>query len=348
MADRVALAQFPLTFFDVETTGLTKEDRVVSLGLIQVDDHLALSKGGDFEARISYLIFNPHRPSHPIARKVHGYPDELLALQDPFEEHAHELEAAFRPDRLAVAHNASFDKRFISKEFQASRRPLSREEYYCTMLEHRRQYGPPSGLDHVSRQYGYAARKGTHGALNDAWRALGAFCLLNGYPIPAASQAPDGEPTNLRTTRSPAPQLAAILATTLAPTPIADPAALDIAVELVSPLATMLLSIARADGDLHFAEVETLSLLIHTMLSGSQVKWTDDEEQELLERLFAIGTGDAEIAAAATIIVANRAMRESLGGWVRQTTFADGSASTEEHEAIIRITDALRKANQRA
>ena len=71
----------PITFFDVETTGLTGQDRIVSLGLLYIDDVERLAQG-ERTADSVHLLFNPGRASHPAASKVHGYRDEVLALQD--------------------------------------------------------------------------------------------------------------------------------------------------------------------------------------------------------------------------------------------------------------------------
>ena len=54
-----------LLFVDVETTGLTYDDRVITLGLVELDVE-ALRDGAD-AIRTGHLIFNPGRPSNPFA-----------------------------------------------------------------------------------------------------------------------------------------------------------------------------------------------------------------------------------------------------------------------------------------
>ena len=61
---------------DIETTGLTAADRIVSLAAILVDTR-DLAAGG-FDLKHLHIVVDPGRPSHPEAERVHGYADQVL------------------------------------------------------------------------------------------------------------------------------------------------------------------------------------------------------------------------------------------------------------------------------
>jgi len=63
-----------VAFFDVETTGLSDKDRIVTFAGVKLLDTETLSTGSLQMAYI-YLIFDPGRKSHPGAEAIHGYSD---------------------------------------------------------------------------------------------------------------------------------------------------------------------------------------------------------------------------------------------------------------------------------
>jgi len=333
----------PITVVDVETTGLANEDRVVSLGVLQVDNLNQLHSNGTLEAKGTYLVFNPGRPSHPRARKVHGYDDEFLALQDSFAAHAEQLRPYFEQGTV-VAHNASFDERFIRREFEAIGAPLKQSNFHCTMLEHRRRHGSPSGLDAVLSQIGYPARTGRHGALQDAWYALAVYCWLMGLPTPSISSLPGAEPQNIRSGRRPTQTTSAVPA---APKVVMDDALLQSARKRIFPIATVMMAVAAADDEVFGAEVESISLLIDTMLAGTPAGADSTIGGRLLEQLADLRPGETEIAAACDAIVADRHMQSAVTSWIRQVTYADGNASHIEANAVMNIATQLREAHGR-
>ena len=333
-----------ITFFDVETTGLSSGDRIVSIGVVHYPSAKSL---GDWTARpqLRHLIFNPGRPSDPRARKVHGYADDLLARQDPFSGHAEALHPLFTHNGLLVAHNVSFDKRFVTAAFGDTRWKLRNSSFGCTMLEHRRIHGSPSGLDAVLTQMGLGARTGHHGALADAWLAMAVYCWLNGLPVPDLGEMPTIGPTNLRDGAAPVGKMAPLAATSTSAAPRRSDA-YAAALETLTPLATVMVRIASADGLLYQAEVEALSLLMYTTLAGMPLRLNDDEYQDLLSALVDLPSDDAALGRAARTIVRSRELRESVAGWVRTMTYADGAASAAEHAQIVAVTAALGAARQ--
>lgn len=336
----------PLTFFDVETTGLSSEDRVVSLGIIHVDD-VSSFRTGLTTASATHLIFNPGRKSHPRARSVHGYSDAVLALQEPFSKHAPDLRGYFEHAGLAVAHNASFDRRFILKEFELTGRALHGPEFFCTMLEYRRQNEGRSGLDAVLQHIGMPPRTGHHGALADAWYAMAVYRWLHGMAIPTLEALPTHGPLNLRDKTVHEESVVADKIPEFAdknvsrPTP--DARAFAAAVALLSPMATLMMHIAHADGDVHALEVEAISLLMHTTLTGLSHSLTDAQQQDLLSYLVELQPSSEDIEAACLSVVRDANMRNSLSGWVRQVTMADGNPSPAENASILEIADTMRK-----
>lgn len=171
-ARNMAFAYIPVrsqaVVFDTETTGVSRADRVVSLAAIPLDAGLRPSGPG------IHLVFNPGRPSHPMARATHGLADAFLARQLPFAAHADKLRAMFR-NRVLVAHNLAFDTRMLAQEFAALGQPdLAGRGRYCTMEQFRRRHaGQRAGLDAVLQHFGLPARGGAlHGAFEDAVLAM--------------------------------------------------------------------------------------------------------------------------------------------------------------------------------
>ena len=103
-----------VAFCDVETTGLGKDDRIVSFGGIgMISDGFAK---GRLHLAYTYLVFDPGKTNNRGAEQVHGFSDWVLAVQDPFEVHAAQVWRFLTSYELLVAHNAAFDFRFIRSE----------------------------------------------------------------------------------------------------------------------------------------------------------------------------------------------------------------------------------------
>ena len=132
-----------LLFVDVETTGLTYDDRVITLGLVAVDTE-ALMDGAE-AARTGHLIFNPGRRSNPFAAAVHGYDDWTLTFQPDFSTHADEIIEPFEQADKVIAHNAAFDERFMRGEFSLCGHTLGPARFDCSMRRYKTKYGRPGG-----------------------------------------------------------------------------------------------------------------------------------------------------------------------------------------------------------
>ena len=173
-----------LLFVDVETTGLTYDDRVITLGYVELDLE-ALNDGAD-AATTGHFIFNPGRPSNPFAARVHGYDDWSLTFQPDFSTHAGDLLAPFERNDVVFAHNAAFDERFMRTEFSLCGHDLAPARFNCTMRAYKNKHARPGGLDKVLDHMGHRGRGKQHGALEDAWLCMRVWLWLHEMPVPDA------------------------------------------------------------------------------------------------------------------------------------------------------------------
>jgi DNA polymerase-3 subunit epsilon len=170
-----ALPRRPIIVFDTETTGISGQDRVISLGAVRLDAAL------EPEATL-HLVFAPGIRCHFGAYRVHGLSDAFLAQQPPFAAHAEEI-ADFFGGALGCAHNLSFDRRMLGAEFDRLDMPRPWSGEFCTMLGWRRHRpGERAGLAHASAACGLSRETALHGALEDAWLAANILRHLHDLP----------------------------------------------------------------------------------------------------------------------------------------------------------------------
>ncbi|NEN04656.1 DNA polymerase III subunit epsilon [Diaminobutyricibacter tongyongensis] len=111
---------------DLETTGLfpTKHDRIVEVGIV------LMSPGGEIESRHETLV-NPMRDMGP--QHIHGITAAAAARAPIFERIAPRI-AELLDDRVPVAHNASFDSRFLGYQMaEAGLSVAEPDRWFCTM-----------------------------------------------------------------------------------------------------------------------------------------------------------------------------------------------------------------------
>jgi len=104
------VADLPLTFVDVETTGLDIDagDRVCEVALLRV-------QRGQEVRRWSSLV-QPGRSMPPRATAINGITDQMLATAPRFDCLVSTLSTQLR-DTVFIAHNAQCDVRFLRHEF---------------------------------------------------------------------------------------------------------------------------------------------------------------------------------------------------------------------------------------
>jgi DNA polymerase-3 subunit epsilon len=150
------------TVIDVETTGLSPahHDRVVEIGLVYV------SHAGEIQGQWSTLV-NPQRDVGPT--RIHGLTASDVIGAPTFADLApHVLRAI--SGRILVAHNASFDLRFLAHELGQAGVPLSEAPLsaVCTMKWSTSFLNAPSRrLDDCCRAAGVSLID-AHSALGDA------------------------------------------------------------------------------------------------------------------------------------------------------------------------------------
>ncbi|WP_431220095.1 exonuclease domain-containing protein [Leifsonia xyli] len=111
---------------DLETTGLfpTKHDRIVEVGVVLV------SPDGVIESRHETLV-NPERDMGP--QHIHGITAAAAARAPRFEQVAPRI-AELLDDRVPVAHNASFDARFLRHQMRKVGLEVAEpDRWLCTM-----------------------------------------------------------------------------------------------------------------------------------------------------------------------------------------------------------------------
>ncbi|MFD7896148.1 DEDDh family exonuclease [Streptomyces sp. NPDC059743] len=144
---------------DVETTGLARDDRIVSAAVYRLDAR------GNVEDHW-YTLVNPERDPGPVW--IHGLTSEVLADAPLFPEVAGEL--AERLDgRVLVAHNAIFDWSMIAREYARAARTAPTRQRLCTIALSK-ELGlplPNHKLESLAAHFGVVQQRAHH-ALDDA------------------------------------------------------------------------------------------------------------------------------------------------------------------------------------
>lgn len=110
---------------DLETTGFWGTDRVVEVAVVCLDSR------GQVEREYASLV-NPSRDMGATP-EIHGVTPAMAGTAPPFREVADDL-LQMLPGRVLVAHNASFDHRFLGQEFTRLGIDLPGQAVLCTRL----------------------------------------------------------------------------------------------------------------------------------------------------------------------------------------------------------------------
>ncbi len=164
--------------FDTETTGFEPEqgDRIVEIGAVELLNHMPTG-------RTYHQYINPKRGMPDEAFGIHGIGPDLLSSPRPpkpgevilkdkpvFEAIGRDF-IDFIGDARLVAHNASFDMKFLNAEFGWMSLPkLSMDRVVDTLAIARKKFpGSPASLDALCRRFGIDNSTRTlHGALLDS------------------------------------------------------------------------------------------------------------------------------------------------------------------------------------
>lgn len=151
--------------FDTETTGFDPDtgDRLVEIGCIEM---VGLVPTGE----VFHAYYNPERDMPKAAEEVHGLSEAFLSNKPLFADSVYEL-LAFLGDAPLVAHNATFDFRFLNAELKrAGRDPVGEDRMVDTLAISRTQFpGAKHSLDALCTRFGIdRSHRTKHGALLDA------------------------------------------------------------------------------------------------------------------------------------------------------------------------------------
>ncbi|MGX4692994.1 DEDDh family exonuclease [Streptomyces sp. JNUCC 63] len=144
---------------DVETTGLARDDRIVSAAVYRLDAR------GEVEDHW-YTLVNPERDPGPVW--IHGLTSEALQGAPLFTDIAEEFGARLA-DRVLVAHNAVFDWQMIAREYARAEREAPVRQRLCTIAL-AKELGlplPNHKLESLAAHFGVVQRRAHH-ALDDA------------------------------------------------------------------------------------------------------------------------------------------------------------------------------------
>ncbi|MGW0931308.1 DEDDh family exonuclease [Streptomyces sp. NPDC002644] len=144
---------------DVETTGLARDDRIISAAVYRLDAH------GEVEDHW-YTLVNPERDPGPVW--IHGLTSDALEGAPLFTEIAEEF-ATRLADRVLVAHNAVFDWQMIAREYARAGREAPVRQRLCTIALAKALALPLANhkLESLAAHFGVVQRRAHH-ALDDA------------------------------------------------------------------------------------------------------------------------------------------------------------------------------------
>lgn len=151
-----------LIVLDFETTGLSPEmgDRAIEIGAVRLEKGKVVER---FQA-----LMNPGKRVSGFIEGYTGITNRMLSQAAPCDEVMDEF-ADFMGNSNLVAHNASFDKRFLDAELQRISRPYS-GIFACSLLLARRlyQHAPNHKLGSLIAYKNIPSDGGFHRALFDS------------------------------------------------------------------------------------------------------------------------------------------------------------------------------------
>lgn len=151
-----------LIVLDFETTGLSPDmgDRAIEIGAVRLEKGQVVDR---FQA-----LMNPGKRVSAFIENYTGITNRMLSHAAPCDEVMHEF-VNFIGDSNLVAHNASFDKRFLDAELTRISRGYS-GSFACSLLLARRLYqqAPNHKLGSLIAYKNIPSDGGFHRALFDS------------------------------------------------------------------------------------------------------------------------------------------------------------------------------------
>jgi len=153
---------FPVIVLDFETTGLSPQygDRGIEIGAVLIENNMVIDR---FQS-----LMNPGFRISPFIESYTGINNDMVKAAPPCEE-VMELFADFIGEYPLVAHNASFDRKFLDSELGFIGKSRN-SNMACSMLAARRVYpnSPNHQLGTLVRYCGIYTDGTFHRALADA------------------------------------------------------------------------------------------------------------------------------------------------------------------------------------
>ena len=126
----VDLADVPLVFLDVETTGFSplRGDRIVEISMVKM-------RNGETIGAYDTLI-DPQRPIPSAATAVHGIDIFAVMNREPFAHHLDEIAWFLNDQCVVVGHKIKFDLEFLNSEIARAGRASEQWQglSFCTLL----------------------------------------------------------------------------------------------------------------------------------------------------------------------------------------------------------------------
>ena len=160
-------SQMEYVAFDVETTGLYKNDRIVEIGFVAFRD-------GKIREEWSTLL----NPLRDIGKSnIHGITSSMVSTAPLFEDVINDVFRMIN-GRVLIAHNLSFDARMLIQEFNRANTQGEIGKGFCTMVASRRLLaGSGDSLAATCAELGVETVK-AHSALGDARMTMQIFQKL--------------------------------------------------------------------------------------------------------------------------------------------------------------------------
>lgn len=152
--------------FDTETTGFDPFEghRIVEIGCVELINHVPTG-------RTYQQYINPERSMSEENIAVHGLTEEFLSDKPVFREIVDGFLDFIGSDSMLVAHNASFDIKFLNAELSwLGYPPLSQDRVVDTLILARKKFpGKTNNLDALCKRFQIDNSNRTfHGALLDS------------------------------------------------------------------------------------------------------------------------------------------------------------------------------------
>jgi DNA polymerase-3 subunit epsilon len=156
------VGNYSVVVLDFETTGLSPNygDRAIEIGAVLIENNQIIDR---FQS-----LMNPGMKISSFIEGYTGITNKMLSGAPSIAEVMHKF-ASFIAQHHLVAHNASFDSRFLDAELQRINKQR-RQEFACSMLISRRIYpeSPSHSLETLVRYKNLKTDGVHHRALADA------------------------------------------------------------------------------------------------------------------------------------------------------------------------------------